>query len=260
MQYPRFAPMGPQYPKQLEAQYDRILHEIDRLWESEEIHNYFSDLLIDKRGGRIGFPADVIQDIIMLREYHELETFRAAERKEDAIQQLAARGFGLNDDDFLRAFRAGEQELVDLYVRAKYRLPTADAGEPLLLAALKRGHTVVAKIVLEGGADVNLRNKLGMTPLLMACGKTTHGYRVIAEALIARGAQMDVRDVVGHTPLILAISGGMFDIAKLLIEHGANAMLTSPHGESPLELAIRSNDPQASEIIDMPMRKGGAAF
>ena len=187
----------------------------------------------------------------MLREHHELETFRAAERKEDAIRQLENKSIPINVEGFLKVFREGDQELVDLFVRAQFRLPITDGDDPLVLAALKRGHTIVAKIVLEAGSDVNLRNKLGLTPLLMACGKTTFGYRVIAESLIAKGANVNVRDVIGNTPLILAISGGMFDIAKMLIERGANVSMSSQKGETPLELALRSTAPEATEVARM---------
>lgn len=250
MKYPKFARMGKNYPKHLEARYERILLRIDALWEAPEIHDYFSDLLIDKRGGRQGFPGDVLQDIITLREFHELETFRAAERKEEAVQQLESRGISLDNQDFIKAFRAGDQELVDLFVRAQFRLPVMDGDDSLLLSALKRGHAVVAKIVLEAGADFNLRNKLGLTPLLLACGKTTPGYRVVAEALIAKGANLNVRDVIGNTPLLLAISGGMFDIAKLLVDRGANISILSQKGESPLELAQRSKAPEALQVVN----------
>lgn len=251
MKFPKFSNMGKDYPRHLEAQYERILAKIDELWETPEIHDYFSDLLIDKRGGRQGFPNDVLQDVVMLREYHELETFRAAERKEDAILQLQSRQIPLSNEGFLKVFREGNQELVDLFVRAQFRLPAVDGDDPLVLAALRRGHTVVAKIVLEAGAAPNLRNKLGLTPLLMACGKTTRGYRVIAETLIAKGADVNVRDLLGNTPLLLAISGGMFDIAQVLIKRGANVSMSNQKGETPLELALRSTAPEAGGIVDL---------
>ncbi len=255
MKHPKFASMGKDYPEHLEAQYGRILLRIEELWDAPQIHDYFSDLLIDKRGGRQGFPKDVLQDIIMLREYHELATFRAAERKEDAVQKLEALNIPLSHESFLKAFREGNQEQVDLFVRAQFRLPIVDGDDPLVLAALKRGHTVVAKIIIEAGADVNLRNKLGLTPLLMACGKVSFGYRVIAEALISRGANVNVRDVIGNTPLILAISGGMFDIAHLLIERGAKVSIPSQKGETPLELALRSRAPEAAELANLILER-----
>ncbi|MCK6410813.1 MAG: ankyrin repeat domain-containing protein [Azonexus sp.] len=256
MKHPLFAAMGKDYPIHLETQYERILIKIEELWGMPLIEDYFSDLLIDKRGGRQGFPSEVVKDIVKLREYHEVENFRAAERKEDAAQRLVARKVMLTGDAFLRAFRAGNQELVDLFIRAGFKPPPTDEGIPLLLAALRRGHTVVAKIMIEAGADVNARDNLGLTPLLVACGKTTPGYRVIAERLIARKAQLNVRDVFGFTPLMLAISGGMFDIARLLIERGADLGAISRKGETALNLLQASNAPEKRDLINLMIEHG----
>lgn len=258
MKHPLFAPMGKDYPSQLEARYERILIRIESLWGMPLIHDYFSDHLIDKRGGRQGFPPEVAKDIVKLREYHELETFRAAERKEDAVQQLEGRRVLLTADAFLRAFREGNQELVDLFVRAGFKLPLVDENIPLLLAALRRGHTVIAKILIDAGVDVNTRDHLGLTPLLVACGKTTQGYRTIAEKLVAKKASLNVRDVFGHTPLMLAISGGMLDIARLLIERGADVDAVSRKGESAISLLQAHPAPEARALLDLIAGRGKA--
>lgn len=249
MKNPLFEAMGADYPANLEASYGRILARIIELWDSPAILDYFSDLLIDKRGGRKGFPGDVLKDLIMLREFHELETFRAAERKEDAFCQLEERGIPLDKAGFLQVFREGKQEEVDLFVRAQIPLPADDGGTPLLLAALKRGHTVVAKIVLGAGVEVNSRDAVGLTPLLVACGKTTIGYKTIAEGLIAKGANVNVRHRLGFTPLLLALSGGMFDIAQMLIEHGADIHATTAKNETTLDLARTFDTPEAAAMV-----------
>ena len=251
MNHPLFSAMEKDYPFYLEEHFNRILVKIVELWDTPLLHDYFSDLLIDKRGGRQGFPSEAVKELVMLREYHELETFRAAERKEDALVQLEERHIPLSDEGFLKVFREGNQEEVDLFVRANYPLPAEDDGTPLLLTALKRGHTVVAKIVLEAGADVDARDAMGLTPLLFACGKTTKGYRTIAEGLIARGANVNIRHRFGFTPLLLALSGGMFDIAKLLVEHGADVHARSAKGETTLDLAIAGGTPEAATVAEL---------
>ena len=55
MKHPRFESLGDQYPHSLENRFDRILTKIDELWDRPEIEDYFSDLIIDNRGGRQGF-------------------------------------------------------------------------------------------------------------------------------------------------------------------------------------------------------------
>ena len=257
MKHPLFESLGDHYPIHLEERFDRILTKIEQLWDTPEIHDYFSDLLIDKRGGRQGFPPDVLNDIIRLREFRELETFRQAERKEQAIAELNDRGIIIDRTSFMRALHEGDREVIDLFVRAGFNIHFADEqGTPPLLFALKNGVTVIAKILVDAGADPNAKDRLGLTPLLVACGKPTSGYRAIAEALIQRGAFVNVRDRLGNTPLLLSLSGGVMDVAWLLIEHGADVTAITRKGETALTLAQNASDPEAAGVIEAITAKG----
>jgi tankyrase len=254
MKHPRLAGLGEDYPVYLEQHHDRVLNKIDELWETPEIDDYLSDLLIDKRGGRKGFAPEATQEINALREFRMLETFLAVEKKETAIRELEKRGAFLNGNSFLRALEKGDVELIDLFVRANFNIHlTDDNGTPPLLVALKKGYTIVARILLNAGADVNEKDKLGLTPLMLACGKPTFGYRDIAETLIKKGAHINVRDALGYTPLLLALSGGTVDIAELLIDKGADVSARTRKGETPLSLAQQA---QCTEIVDLLISKG----
>ncbi|MDO8932392.1 MAG: ankyrin repeat domain-containing protein [Rhodocyclaceae bacterium] len=257
MKHPLFESLGDSYPAHLEERFDRVLSKIEQLWGKPEVGDYFSELLIDTRGGRKGFPREVMKEIILLREFSELETLRAAEKTEDAMRELDRRGIPLRKETFLLALRDGNQELIDLFARSNFNIHTLDenGNEPLMFA-LKKGHTVVAKILLDAGADVNTRDRLGLTPLLVACGKTARGYNIIAETLIKKGAPINVRDSLGFTPLLLALSGGNLDIARLLIERGADVSACTKKGETALALAKGANDPESAEIVELLIREG----
>lgn len=251
MKHPLFECMGPEYPRHLEERFDRILIKIEQLWETPGIEDYFTDLLIDKRGGRQGFPKEVLADIMRLKDFREMENLRHAESKEVAIQELHRLGYGLTNADFYKALRKGDQALIDLYVRSNFNIRIEDeSGATPMLAALKRGHTVTAGILLNAGSYVNARDRLGLTPLLVACGKPTVGYRSITEALIARGANINVRDPLGNTPLLLAISGGNLDIAEMLVERGADIVATNRKGESALTLLQQHSGPHRDRLFE----------
>jgi hypothetical protein len=59
------------YPINLEERFPRVMDRITDLWESEEIDDYFTDLMMNTRGGtRQGFPPKVASEIFSLSMAH----------------------------------------------------------------------------------------------------------------------------------------------------------------------------------------------
>jgi hypothetical protein len=67
-------------PLNLLRQYPRIANNLALHWpDANAFRHCLYDLLIDKRGGRQGFPQPVLQDLLQLREYVDhLEFVRGA--------------------------------------------------------------------------------------------------------------------------------------------------------------------------------------
>jgi ankyrin repeat protein len=82
-----------------------------------------------------------------------------------------------------------------------------------LHAALAGRQTRVAKILIDGGADVNARQHGGWTPLHSAAA---NGDRAAVELLLARGAKADSANDAGVTPAASARERGHTEIADLL--------------------------------------------
>jgi len=60
-------------PRELCARYPRIANQLAACWADVGlIDHLLQDLLIDRRGGREGFPAAVIEEVALLYEYHDL--------------------------------------------------------------------------------------------------------------------------------------------------------------------------------------------
>lgn len=57
-------PRGPECA--LERRYPRIARELAARWQRPGIEAYLDSLLIDARGNRMGFPSDVLQEIMFL--------------------------------------------------------------------------------------------------------------------------------------------------------------------------------------------------
>lgn len=75
------------------------------------------------------------------------------------------------------------------------------------------------KQLLIDGANINIEDEYGHTPLYYACSKKCFD---IAKYLIENGANINVVDKVDWTPLIFASYNGFGDIVMLFIENGAN--------------------------------------
>lgn len=96
---------------------------------------------------------------------------------------------------------------------------------PLSLAAAG-GDAAQIRTLIAQGADVNARDKDGLTALMWAARK---GDTEAARVLIDARADLNVRDCVsaGWTPLMHAIHKNQNDLARLLIERGADVNATT---------------------------------
>lgn len=57
------------YPQALVNRFARIANRIVELrYDESDLENYFESLINDTRGGRQGFPPEVMQDILQLRD------------------------------------------------------------------------------------------------------------------------------------------------------------------------------------------------
>jgi len=254
VKHPFFEYLGENYPYALEDKFDRILLRIEKLWSTPQIHDYFSELIIDSRGGRQGFPKDVMEDILRLRQVRQSQHIREAQGIDAAIKELERLGVARSEEQFLQAIHTGNQAAVDLFVRSNFNIHISDPdGTPALLVALKKGYTVIAGILIKKGADVNAYDRKTMTPLLLVCGQQLPGYKTIAEMLIKRGAYINDRDSLGFTPLLLSLTSGQFEVAELLIERGADILARGKNGKSALALA---EDAGNTKIVALLKEKG----
>lgn len=90
----------------------------------------------------------------------------------------------------------------------------ADTG-PGLIAAAAKGDTEKLELLLERGADIDARDKYGVTALMLA---SANGYTATTEFLLGKGARINLTADNGMTALMAAERGGRSDIVVLLKE------------------------------------------
>ena len=87
--------------------------------------------------------------------------------------------------------------------------------------------------LLAGGATIDAKSNYGRTPLLIAA--SFPGNVRTVQLLLERGAKIDVQDQFGDTCLVSACKRGDAELAKVLLQAGANvAAGSSWPGQAPL--------------------------
>jgi len=133
----------------------------------------------------------------------------------------------------------------------------AQRGQTALMWAAAEGQGPIMRELLAHGAEVDAKSDTDlMTPLVSAepraqprppGGMTAmlfsarEGCLDCVQALAERGAKLDLPDPEGVTPLITALFNAHFDVAKYLIDQGANVNRWDWWGRSPLYLAVDYN-------------------
>jgi uncharacterized protein len=168
---------------------------------------------------------------------------------------LLAKGADANAKDLPPDTRRVWQRVWDS-IRGK-KLPIQPAQSALLLAVqgppegdAARENLPIVKALLDKGADVNAKDKQGMTVLMSA---VVYQHLATVQILLDRGANVNLKDsnwdVViydrgmkgiwhhwGQTALQYAECGNI-QAMQLLLNHGANADARYPSGQTPLMYA-----------------------
>ncbi|CAB0044487.1 unnamed protein product [Trichogramma brassicae] len=154
--------------------------------------------------------------------------------------------------------RDGRVYLLNLVqVAVQINVPDKKGDTPLHLA-LESGNTWASEILLERGADPNLVNAEGSTPLHIMCQKT-EGYKLVEIFFeivddIGKPVWVNVPDKKGNTPLHLAIHHKSTKKSEILLVNGANPNWADKDGCTALHLICNTRRHEAMkrffEIID----------
>ncbi|XDG08902.1 hypothetical protein ABKA04_008517 [Annulohypoxylon sp. FPYF3050] len=181
-------------------------------------------------------------------------------------------------DFILAAAQNGQVDVVRARLEEKPSLIWARkpaSGETLLHLALANNHTELADLLLQKGANPEVANSEGWKPLALAARSglpllpfaelllryganpdsinlrlkqsalhlcAAGGFTQLARILLDRGAQVDLGDVYGETPLFKAVTGQSTDMVKLLLRYGANRNVRSSQGVTVESLAHNNAD------------------
>lgn len=125
------------------------------------------------------------------------------------------------------------------------------AGHSWLVTAVRYKHRNLIKLLLSHGAKINKQTgAFNFSPLHQATvGIKGRACRDICELLIVGGADVNLEDKLGNTPLHFAATLEQKDIVELLLKHGANINALNHAGRSALFEAVRLHRQQIVKVL-----------
>ncbi|CAF1052114.1 unnamed protein product [Rotaria sordida] len=196
-------------------------------------------------------------------------------RKFDVVKLLLKYGADPNaitkycSTPFLLASEICDLDIIEACIEAGADLDFAPSGSDadnlnitgqtaLFMATLKDRINIV-KFLIEKGAQVNIQNRYGVSPLLL-CSES--GNRELVQTLIEAGANVNITPqgelaeenfLVGQTPLFVAAKKGHVEICEYLIQNGADVNAVTMTGATPLYTAIEEDH---LEVVVLLIRCG----
>jgi ankyrin repeat protein len=130
---------------------------------------------------------------------------------------------------------------------ATAQLGQSDSYQFLQAIRESKGDEVNKLLDKPGTVIVNTRDRQSGEAALHIVAK--RGDTTYVNYLLARGADPNIRDGQGNTPLLVAVNNGAGGVIDLLVKGGANVNLGNGSGETPLIRAVQRRDLSLVRIL-----------
>ncbi|UPK89271.1 hypothetical protein LCI18_000206 [Fusarium solani-melongenae] len=125
----------------------------------------------------------------------------------------------------------------------------ADSNQPLHLTAINNSHKVVPWLLeKEKGAEIEHQGQWGWTPLRLACA---WGSLQVAKLLLDGGADIHANNNSFNSPVHLACKNVLPDILQLLREHNARISEIDPNGNTCFHQVVYNEQDFSGEHRDV---------
>ena len=132
-------------------------------------------------------------------------------------------------DPLIQAIRNNDLNSLKASLAKGADVNTKDArGSTLLMHAAAVGSPEAVKLLLDSGADVNAKNEVEATALILGAGNAEK-----ARMLVEKGADVNAHSKLGRTPLMIAAGcDGCTATVKLLLDKGADPNAKDKQGNT----------------------------
>jgi ankyrin repeat protein len=126
-----------------------------------------------------------------------------------------------------------------------------EMGDTPLNCAVVQENVEVADFLLAHGADPNIPNRNGLTPLEQASSRGKDTGLSLAKLLLAHGAQPNPTNATEFKipPLEWAVTSDNLELVNLLLDHGASVKSANTNGNTPLHTAASRGDLEIAETL-----------
>jgi ankyrin repeat protein len=170
-----------------------------------------------------------------------------------SLTALSLIATALSAQTIFDAAREGDGDRVRALLESDPALARAtdDHGRTPLHHAAAQGRGEVVSILLDAGADIDAREEDGETPLHYAAWRN---QLEVGRLLIERDTDLEARNHWGRTPLlIVGRETGNADMARLLIDAGADVNARDRYNASSLDLAAWRG---FADLVDLLLDNG----
>lgn len=107
----------------------------------------------------------------------------------------------------------------------------------LLLLSIEKNNYLSARLLIEKGADPNIQDDAGVSPLHWIARNNEQDYNKILDLIMnISGVKLNLRDIEGYTPLMRAVEFGREDVVAKLVNNGANLDIKNNYDENAMSI------------------------
>jgi uncharacterized protein len=167
--------------------------------------------------------------------------------KAEVTDLLLATGIKLNIFEASASGRTARLHELLKQDKALLNAYSSDGFYPLGLAVFF-GHREAVETLLQAGADVNqvAKNAMKVAPLHAAAASK---QLEVAKRLLELGANANARQEAGFTPLHEVAANGQLEFARVLLAHGAEVNARTDDGKTPLAFAIAAGQTEMAGLL-----------